>query len=161
MIGKISSELNKLDELNAIYEWIPSSQTIRPTDIELSKKFSLMEKIENEWNSSYDYILHKVFRNPYIIIKNKKHIMEKDNIREWAFVPAEFRYNLPYESKHYVLWNSQQANNYEFSDKLINNLIFMFIHKQVQTYRFNYAWYKNPKPSIDQLFHVQVFWTLL
>ena len=44
------------------------------------------------------------------------------------------------------------------SDQTINEIISMNLLKITKSSDFDFVWYKNPKPSITNFFHVQVFW---
>ena len=156
--NQISSELDDLDELCKTYPWIPNRNTIRPSPEELERKFILMEKIDAEWITLYDYILFQVFAQPYEI-NYKKHIPYISNISDWVFTESLFRYNLPPSTHHYVLWFSGLDYN-EGLESIdvgkINTIITNELKKR--TSLFDFAWYVNPKPSVPDLFHVQVFW---
>jgi hypothetical protein len=48
------------------------------------------------------------------------------------------------------------------SEDEINNDIFIAISNHLQgNNEFNFAWYINPKMTVPEFFHVQVFWTQL
>jgi hypothetical protein len=160
MLGKISSKLDDLDNLNKLYSWLPNSITIRPCKEVLEKKIHTINMIDDEWNLFEDYILYKVFNKDYQIIDNKKKVVDKINIEEWIFSESEFRYNLPSYSNHYVLWNSKNIFDLDIDDNIINSKIELFIENIIDTknYSYNYAWYKNPKPTVNEFYHVQVFW---
>lgn len=159
--NQIPSNIESLHVLHKIYEWIPNENMIRPNSIELAKKQLLMNTIENEWNTLQDYILFKVFNQDFEenSIGKKEIPYIKTSIAEYIFIESLFRYNLPSYANHYVLWFSKI--NYEngkhiISEKEINEIIFSELCKYIEN--FNFAWYINPKPSVPDFFHVQVFW---
>ena len=106
------------------------------------------------------YILHTVF-NLEIVQKNglKFVICEKPTeITEWVFAPSTFRYNLSKNSNLYILWNSTKKFYDDISDIIINEYITKELKILLSHDNFNFAWYKNPKPTVLDFYHVQVFW---
>ena len=65
--NQIPSDIQTLNKLHETYEWIPNEYMVRPNSIEMSKKNFLIEIIEDEWLTPADYILHKVFNQPFIL----------------------------------------------------------------------------------------------
>jgi hypothetical protein len=49
------------------------------------------------------------------------------------------------------------------SDQIItiNKIITKNLQNITGSDNFDFAWYKNPKPTIKEFFHVQVFWSKL
>jgi hypothetical protein len=84
-----------------------------------------------------------------------------DSAIEWNFSRSIFPYDLPNNVNHYVLWNSKYEYYKDFDDITINTIIKETLDTMVNSDNFDFAWYKNPKPSIPELFHVQVFWVKL
>ena len=172
----IPSDLELLNQLNKLYKWLPNSETIRPSSYDLMMKHLRLNQINNEWVSMSDYIKYKIFRqNAYINSLGKKQIKNPDQTiqYEWVFSESDFKYNLVPQSNHWVLWSSIYKQNEKLitnpTDELITNPTDEFINEinQVITKEliniigsnnFNFAWYKNPKPTIYDFFHVQVFW---
>lgn len=159
---QISSNFNDLNELNKIYYWIPNENMIRPNTMELARKKLTILTIENDWESMYDFILYKVF-NQNFLLYNKKYIpFIKTDILEWVLTKSLFKYNLPSNTEHYVLWNSMidyNTGSLKINElkKLINNLLNKEISNICNHNNYNYVWYINPKPSVPEFFHVQVF----
>lgn len=92
--------------------------------------------------------------------QGKKHTLctKFEYNHKWIFKPSIFRYNVLPESNHWILWNSEQNFNHDYSDLLINQLISNFIINIIGHDNYQFVWYKNPKPTIPEFFHVQVFW---
>jgi hypothetical protein len=136
--GKIDSNPVILDVISQDHPWIPNTITMRPTPADLAKK--------QAWQPPYElhsYLLDTLFMG-----------------RQWAFVPALFRYNTT--GNHYILWNSEQSYFYDYDDEHINTHINNFIKQTVgNTADYEFVWYKNPKPSVPELYHVHVFWIAL
>lgn len=159
--GQISSNISDLNDLHSIYHWIPNENMIRPNSIELSKKHLTLDIIQNEWHSMYDYILFKIFNQNFLVRDNIKYIPYiLVDIEEWVFSESIFKYNINSDANHYVLWNSK--TNFEnginhFDEKMINSIINNKLTKLKENDNYDFAWYINPKPSIPDFFHVQVF----
>jgi hypothetical protein len=157
----ISSDLFNLDILNTKYKWIPNSKQIRPDEKILIEKNKVLDQIELEWNSLKDYILHTVFDKNYVYQSNKKFVLDDTISDAYKFQLSSFRYNLDQESNHYILWLPQFAMDIKINENLIsfiNKIINNEIYKLLNHHHFDFAYYANPKPSIIDYFHVQVFW---
>jgi hypothetical protein len=163
--AKISSDFETLDKLNKIYPWIPNSISIRPSpeDIERKKQFSL--QIQSEWKSYRDYVYCKIFQQRHYVggeDNEYKKFVRPEHFKprpEWCFQPSMFRYNLIPESNHWVLWNSEHDFDHNYPDEIINQIITRRLFKHlILGAPFQFVWYKNPKPTIPEFYHVQVFW---
>lgn len=166
--SRIDCDLETLDKLNVIYPWIPNSQSIRPNIQSIEKKKHLIQQIELNWESPKDYINHTIFGFKYYINKDYKKFTCPEYLnqeylklnRKWYFQPSMFPYNLDYkETNHWVLWNSEKEFDYDYSDEVINEIIKrnLFYQTEIGT-TFEFVWYKNPKPTVKEFYHVQVFW---
>lgn len=144
MKGRISSELEDLNRLSATYDWIPNENTIRPTPEDLATKRRVMAEIAASWPSVKDFVVSSIFNN---------------STEQWIFKPSNFRYNLPSHSNHYILWNTQYDYFSIFDDHIINQQIEIMIKNITGRQAISYAWYKNPKPTVLDFWHIQVFWT--
>ena len=100
-----------------------------------------MVYITRAWPSLEDYIQQTVFANN----------------SEWIFHKSLFPYNID-QGNHYVLWNSKHRYEAEFKEDDINTILYTNLKEQVGSEEFDFAWYKNPKPSVPQFYHIQVFW---
>ena len=158
MLGHINPDKDNLDNLYLTYNWLPNSETIRPNSDDLIKKIEILNIIDKEWLSLKDYILHTIFNLDHVQKNGLKFISHMSNIQEWIFEPSVFKYNLSENSNHYILWNSTKKFYEDFSDNTINNYIEKELKKLLNHNNFNFAWYKNPKPTVVDFYHVQVFW---
>jgi hypothetical protein len=158
---RISCDLDSLDNYNKKYPWIPSRFMIRPTPENLEFKIKKIKEIESEWNSYFDFILYHVFKENYFFNnENKKQILNYENLDlpEYVFLPSDFPYQITENTNHYVLWNSKFNINYDFNDNIINDILYKKIKEIVNNNNFDFVWYKNPKPTIPEFYHIQVFW---
>lgn len=154
---QISSDINELNGLHSVFPWIPNKDMIRPSVEELRQKAALANIIAVEWGSMRDYILHTVFRQSYVEVTRKKFVPDSDVV-DHVFEESQFRYDLPSTANHFVLWFSKVVfrNGYAIHKDLVNEIIVGELKKRCE--RFDFAWYINPKPSVPDFFHVQVFW---
>ena len=81
---------------------------------------------------------------------------KKSDVNTNKFQVNLFKYNLPPETFHYVMWYSIEKN--KLSDEKITLDIKNAIYNIILTDDFHFVWYENPKPSIPDIYHVQVFW---
>lgn len=139
--GRISSDITELNALHARHAWIPDEHTIRPTPENLEAKYALMEHIQGAWPSLEEYIRQTVLRSS----------------NEWVFQTSMFPYNIE-RGNHYVLWNSKYRYEAEFQESDINTILYVTLKERIGSEEFDFAWYKNPKPSVPQFYHIQVFW---
>lgn len=158
-VKQISSNIDELNKLHATHAWLPNEDMIRPNNDDLFIKRNVMREIRDDWIDVYHYILHTVFNLEYARIAKKKFVPDLSNAPEWIFQESLFRYNLPQETNHYVLWFSKCK--YEDGKTIIDSeTIDAIVSSELRSKatKFNYAWYINPKPSVTEFFHVQVFW---
>ncbi len=158
---RIDCDLDSLDYYNSLYEWVPSRFMIRPTPEILDYKIKKLQDIELQWNSYFDFILFHVFQQKYLLTnENKKYIPNFQNLilDEYLFIPSDFPYQIPKYANHYVLWNSKYNIYYDFDDNIINTILLQKIKEIVKNDHFDFVWYKNPKPTIPEFYHIQVFW---
>lgn len=143
---KISSNIDDLNQLNKQFNWIPNEYSIRPDSQNLEQKNFYCKEILSEYGSFNEYIFKNVFNS--------------DLSNKWVFKPAHFRYNISFNTNHYVLWNIEHNFEFEWENyEIINNKIKEELNKICSSYDF--VWYKNPKPTVIEYYHVQVFWIKL
>ena len=157
---KINSDKENLDKLNKIYNWLPNSQSIRPNLNDLNKKKEILISIDKEWLSLKDYILHKIFGLDYVKKNGLNFVVDNVHIKEWIFLESTFKYNLCEDSNHFILWNSCKKFYDDFPDEFINAFIESELLNKLKHNNFDFAWYKNPKPTVVDFYHIQVFWII-
>jgi hypothetical protein len=158
--NRISCNKEDLNNLHKIYNWLPNSDTIRPSKSDLDEKIIMTHNINKYWLSIKDYIKNEFFKVPCVEKNGIKFVENNININEWIFDSSKFRYNLIQEANHYILWNTKYPFDKDFDDNTINKQIEAFLQEKLNHDNFDFAWYKNPKPSIPEYFHVQVFWII-
>ncbi len=159
--GRISSKFADLNELNKNYPWIPNEHTIRPSESVLLYKRCVMAEVESQWETIKDYIYYDVYDLPYVTDTHtglNRVVATPSSRNTWAFVPSKFPYDLSHGGNHSVLWNSEQPYAYEYDDFIVNMAIDTSLQSQLGHTQFQFVWYKNPKPTVPHVWHVQVFW---
>jgi hypothetical protein len=155
---QISSDVQDLNELHKWYDWIPDENMIRPSSKILEDKRYFSGYVLGNWMSFRDFILDTHFKYPVDIEDGHIYIRNEVKKSEWNFQKSLFPYNLPSKVNHYILWNSLYDYFNDFEESVINTIIKDTLESILGTDKFDFAWYKNPKPSIPELWHCQVFW---
>jgi hypothetical protein len=150
--------------LNRNFPWIPNAEQVRPTPEIKEKKHAIMKHIEEDWLCLDDYILNSIFEKSWKLdVTGKKCISQRDITGQCRFLPNEFPYNIAV-GNHYVLWCGPQHDGSNLSEKCVNKRLNETISrmiKDVDSDDYDFAWYENPKMTVPDVYHVQVFWTLL
>ncbi len=162
--GRIPSDLNSLNALNQLFPWVPNSNQIRPTQDVIDQKLSVLQEIESQWRSVKDYIAHKElgvdFNHDYF---SRKKYVDYDLIVDIIrFNPNNFPYQLS-TGYHYILWVSptKEFPNGVIPDEHINCEIQNAIVKIAgENSKFRFFWYENPKMTVPEIYHIQVFWMI-
>lgn len=155
----IPSHFDQLNELNKLYPWIPNSTCIRPSSEMIACKRKKSADIEKNWYSFTDFILHEVFGKPMVKLAsktNKLFVLDRKVTQMKVFRPNDFPYDV--KGHHWVMWYGTSvapADMGSVNDDIENEL------KKIlgDTADYDFAWYINPKITIPEFFHVQVFWT--
>jgi hypothetical protein len=141
---QISSDIQDLNKLHQEYWWIPDETMVRPSAEVLEAKWALAQRLIDDGVSFKDFIMRMYFTGPWA--------------GAWVFDKSLFPYRLPIGGEHFVLWNSMHDYNWDVHEVMVSERIECMLKVQLGHNRFDFAWYKNPKPSIPELWHVQVFW---
>jgi hypothetical protein len=155
---KISSNILDLNQLHKEFWWIPDENMIRPTPKVLEDKKHFSNYVLHNWMSFKDFILDTHFKFPIDIEDGHLYTLNTTKKIEWNFQKSLFPYDLPENVYHYVLWNCFTDYFHLFEDSKITNIIKETLEGMLGCDNFDFAWYINPKPSIPELWHCQVFW---
>jgi hypothetical protein len=160
---RVDSALEVLEVLNEIYKWIPNRDQVRPTPASLQAKKVLINIIQTQWASLRDYMLAIIFQRAYLVnYVGQKYVTDTQpcaDVHETRFTPNDFPYQIEHpEGRHYVLWYSTAQRSPTLSDAHINAHIREHLARVCGDHPFTWAWYENPKMSVPDLYHVQVFW---
>jgi len=153
---RIHPDIDVLNAYNKLYPWIPNGNQIRPTGMNILMKERMIDKINEEYNSMRDFILIDIFK--YVFTKNKENkyqVITVDNIKLNKFEVCRFKYDIHPDTRHYIMWYT--CDN-DLTDKDINKDIRNSIYNIVKSDKFKFVWYENPKMSIPEIYHIQVFW---
>ena len=154
---KISADIHELNALHVEHPWLPNEFTIRPKPSLLAEKQHSINRVMFEWATVYDYIMYTVFgAQRRVNALAKWTTIPNSTLKVWAFEQSLFPYDLPAGTNHFILWHRDTDYNHSFSDDEINQLI-----KNRLPAASEFAWYKNPRPTVPQFWHVQVFWRVL
>lgn len=153
---KINPNKENLNSYNKLFDWIPNEEQIRPSENIQNMKEIMINKIEKSYNSFRDYILIELFNYYFIKNNNKLKVKQDLHIDLCKFEVSRFRYNLNSKTFHYILWYT--LNKEYINEERINRDIKNSIFNIIQNDNFKYIWYENPKMTINDVFHVQVFW---
>lgn len=155
--GKVSSDIEDLTALNEFFRWLPDYVSIRPSPEVLEIKTITLSIIASKWITLADYILHTVFEKKSVVENGIYRVVDKGGIENAKlFKPNEFPYNTE-EGLHWVMWYGTMQRTR--TDEEISNDIDEAIRAQIDpTHNYDFGWYVNPKMSVNDYFHVQVFW---
>ena len=151
---RIKSNEENLNKLNTNYKWIPNESMFRPTPENKTKKDKEIIQINdtNEYpNRMVDYIYKTVFKSNI-----KDPLLERGAKLFNKIVFEQNKYPYQTQGKHYVLWFGSQ--NQEYSDECITDIINKKLKDINNSNVYDFVWYINPKMSVPEFFHVQVFW---
>eukprot|EP00457_Paulinella_chromatophora_P002546 gb/GEZN01002551.1/.p1 GENE.gb/GEZN01002551.1/~~gb/GEZN01002551.1/.p1 ORF type:complete len:735 (-),score=122.36 gb/GEZN01002551.1/:223-2427(-) len=157
---RVSGSLADLQFLNRRWSWIPGAENIRPLPTTLAWKEGFNFLLKDTYETSTDYILHSVFG--FIPKRHKttgKLAIPRDEVPAYKvhrFQPNMFPYALPQETLHYIMWYTWRPPF--LTDRMICRDITMALWDKLHHSRFDFVWYENPKMSIPDIYHVQVFW---
>ena len=150
---KVSSDVKTLIALRRRgFDWIPGEDNIRPTPETREKKVKWLESVMSKYVGRRDFVLHDLFRCE--TRRNEKGLMLVDEAslkrvgKKKKLYPNMFPYDLPSGTIHYVMWYTwTRPEDSEITSDIANAL-----GKDA-----DFVWYENPKMSIPEIFHVQVF----
>lgn len=151
---RIKSNAENLIKLNKYYNWIPNDSMFRPTQENKAKKDAEIAEINdtNKYpNRMADYIYETVFESDI-----KDPLLERGAklFNKIVFEPNQYPYQT--QGNHYVLWFGSKIQ--EYSDECITDIINKKLNTINNGNSYDFVWYINPKMSVPEFFHIQVFW---
>jgi hypothetical protein len=151
----ICSDYSSLNQLHETHEWIPNEQQIRPKKNKLMMKQEKLAMIGLQWKSLRDYIKNYVWGLDRKVEDDGKFSVAAEP-SGCVFQQCEFHYDLQ-DGKHFVLWFPEQVQTQDNASitSLLDSYIASTFH--VDSQDFDFAWYVNPKMTVPEFFHVQVF----
>lgn len=168
LLGKVSSDVAHLDKLQPLYPWLPTSATVRPSEAGKTAKRARLQQVETDYDSFSAYILVSVFGRASVRraggvgkIECVEPSVGDGQDAEMRFLPNEFPYDIDAASggRHWVLWYAAALQ--PKADDDISRDIHALLRTQLGDDCFDFAWYQNPKMTVPEFYHVQVFWVQL
>ena len=163
--GRISSDVTALSKLQVFYKFIPTAETVRPSEKGKAAKAARLERILATYVDMPDYIYHTVFGRPVVASAESDEKLTCCDVLQdpglSAFAANEFPYDIE-RGNHSIMWYAVKDKTK--SDENITEDIAHELRKLLQCGEespFDFAWYENPKMSIPEFFHVQVFWVCI
>ena len=152
---RISADVDQLEDLHAVYGWIPGSAQVRPTATVRAQKELLLANLGSMWASPADWVFHHVFKSPTTRGSGGRRSATRPAEGSTAFTPNPFPYQVPKGTVHYVFWMASPEA--EWPEERITSAIASAVAARGGG---SFVWYPNPKMSIPDpvLYHVQVFW---
>eukprot|EP00602_Paraphysomonas_sp_CaronLab_P001375 CAMPEP_0185027626 /NCGR_PEP_ID=MMETSP1103-20130426/12885_1 /TAXON_ID=36769 /ORGANISM="Paraphysomonas bandaiensis, Strain Caron Lab Isolate" /LENGTH=189 /DNA_ID=CAMNT_0027561719 /DNA_START=295 /DNA_END=864 /DNA_ORIENTATION=+ len=172
---RIPSDLASLETLHCSYPWIPGPDQVRPSEKCKEHKAIRMQALDANWEGREDYILSSVFYKPVEVAPSGRfQVLDRNISGKLRFVPNEFPYQIDV-GHHYILWfgatldestldtPAGSCRRWEgvcpLSDEEINCHITEALKEiAADENSFDFAWYENPKMTVPEIYHVQVFW---
>jgi len=159
---KVSSDKEQLQTLHNARQWVPGKDHLRPSLTAIESKNKLNDVIKTCYASEADYIFEKVFCFGTTIGSNGFRSVDAKLVAQkkvHRFERNQFPYDVPAGTRHFVMWYTCDSSN--LTEELINSHIEGSIWDWIGHNRFDFVWYENPKMTIPEIFHVQVFWTVV
>ena len=161
LASSISSAYEDLDVLHETFKFIPDREGVRPSPEAKEAKEVKLKELESEWKEFVDFIYATVFSLPHIELPDgKKTVANRHKDRMDVTASVFQKQMFPYlikEGQHYVMWYATREQSKTDEE------ITADIDKELQRITgsenaFQFGWYINPKMTVPEFFHVQVFW---
>jgi hypothetical protein len=169
---RILSDLENLESLHVSHAWVPGAENIRPSPETLSSKHQTLEGIGTQYAAESDFILEHIFSVSLDVGADGKLFADAGSVAlindtGRVFMPNQFPYVVPAGTHHWVMWypiglrfeSLGPARLLQPADVAITANIEQDLLQQLQHERFDFVYYVNPKMTVPDIFHVQVFWT--
>jgi len=141
------------------YRWTPSQDMIRASPAVQQLKQEHVAKTLRRYCGVPDQILHDVFGCGVVQQPNGRYAASVSEAMAGRKRLARhpFPYDLPHGTRHYVLW--YLAETIPVEREQVTADIAESIEQLIGAHHsFEFAWYENPKMTVPELYHVQVFW---
>ncbi len=170
--GLISSDITTMASLHMQHTWVPGAEHIRPSPETLDMKSATLHSISARYVSESDFILESIFGIVLSVGVDGKLVADAGSVSavnesRRVFLPNQFPYVVPAGTRHWVMWYPVgprfealgPARLMQPVDAAITANIEQDLREQLTHDRFDFVWYVNPKMTVHDIFHVQVFWT--
>lgn len=159
--GRIDAQKENLEILHQQFPWIPGQEAIRPTRTQIEAKHASQREIETLYEAYLDFVLIEIFGFPIVggVSENPKRKADFSNdaaIPLTVFKHNKFPYAVPAGTNHYVWWTREPM--FQTPDR-VTKCIEAALQELQSGAVHNIVWYENPKMTIPEVYHVQVFWS--
>lgn len=142
---RISSDLDAMEALHAQYPWVPGRDNIRPSEATLALKQEAMASCSGTY--SVDEWSKQLLGAAWAELQGSGCSQSK-----YHFEPNAFPYDVPTGTRHYVLWLPSAT-------AVDNSTVNRYCMQAVSALGgCDFVWYVNPKMTVPDIWHVQVFW---
>jgi hypothetical protein len=148
-----------MQRLHEEVNWTPGRASIRPDEQTIQRKAQFLDTVANTYETLSDQILHSVFTMaPEVSTSGKYTIPDKGGLSlTRRFERNSFAYTgLTTGTRHFLMWYT--VGPPQLTDEQITSDIEQDINVRIGHDRFEFVWYENPKMTVSDLYHVQVFW---
>ena len=150
---KVDARVSSLEKLRRDgFHWVPGKDNVRPTLETREKKLKWLDSVLSKYRGRRDFVLNDIF-----LCETKKdekglmYVPEASLARvgkKRKLYPNMFPYDLPSGTLHYIMWYTWlRPKDCEITDDIGKAL----------GGDVDFIWYENPKMTIPEIFHVQVF----
>jgi tetratricopeptide (TPR) repeat protein len=168
-ITEVSSDIENLRLLKERCGWTPGAEQIRPSEHVKNKKIHILASVLNTFSTPLDYLLSSVFSAPTRESSKSDGDFKLTTKTEDGrpFVPIstagvlcsnEFPYNVDDLTYHSVCWYPFKSRPNSLRSVDISSDIERCLNSELGHANYEAVWYENPKMTIPELYHVQVFW---
>eukprot|EP00727_Mastigamoeba_balamuthi_P006700 m51a1_g2650 hypothetical protein (176) ;mRNA; r:622415-622942 len=164
---RVSAEPRDLQALHELYAWVPGAESIRPSPDTRASKEQYMHNVRQHYASESDYALQTVFGiAPDTAPDGRLYVASRESLPALRrFDRNMFPYCVPAGTRHWTLWYTRRPDSGADGgggEEALSRAVTRDIAEELAL-RFGegaceFVWYENPKMTIPDLYHVQVFW---
>lgn len=156
--GRIDAKKENLQILHEQFPWIPGQESIRPNPHQLEAKHASQREIDTLFESYLDFVLIEIFGFPVVAggHRRKADCSNHAALPLTVFKPNKFPYAVPEGTNHYIWWTRESMFQ---TPQRVTRCIEAALQDLQPNAVHNIVWYENPKMTIPEVYHVQVFWS--
>lgn len=146
---RIKPDSESLRVLREQTGWTPGPEQIRPSKEAIQRKSLDMNRLQREYETIGDAVLHELFKKRTVTnALDRKIAIGGDG--EGLLVKNRYPYQVDDGITHYIMWYPHRIKRK--ADKVISQEILSRLGNDHE-----FVWYENPKLTIPNVYHVQVF----
>jgi hypothetical protein len=154
---KIPSGIDQLAELQRVALWIPGPANVRPSEEVKEAKAAHIDSVLRMYATEGDYVMATVLGAATEADMNGLLRACPLAARHKCLQRNEFPYQMPEGTRHFVMWYSYELDAVADEPEITAD-IEQALRTRCRSDAFEFVWYLNPKMTIPDIFHVQVFW---